>query len=248
MPETLPLSELPDQVGVLVLGGGLAGAAALLTAAERGQFAVLLEGADDVGGSTVKSAGLSAFAGTDEQAAQGIEDSVELLREDLLVTGRHLNQPDLVDLYCREQLPTYRWLRERGIVFGEVHAAAGQSTPRSHPTDSTRLIHVLMRKAGELGARVVLKARAVDLHFDGERVVGAEVQLPDGIRSTVRADAVVIATGGFSRNPALLRRWAPHMTHALAGGAETCQGDGLVLALRLGAGLVDTEHVKGTYG
>ena len=75
-----------------------------------------------------------------------------------------------------------------------------------------------------------------------------DVEVADGSRRTVRADAVVIATGGFSRNPELLSKWAPHMAQALAGGAETCQGDRIVLAMRLGASLVDTEHVKGTYG
>ena len=47
----------------------------------------LLEKTGDFGGITVRSAGLSAFAGTDEQVAQGIADSVELLRKDLLETG-----------------------------------------------------------------------------------------------------------------------------------------------------------------
>jgi len=251
VPDDLPLlPEMPDQVGVLVIGGGLAGAAALLSAAESGQFAVLLEGSDDIGGSTVRSAGLSAFAGTEEQAAQGIEDSVALLRHDLLTTGRNLNQQELVELYCDEQLATYQWLREHRVVFGEVHAAAGQSVPRSHPTDSTRLLHLLMRDAGKLGARVALRTKAVDLELasDGERVLGAVVEMPDGGRRSVRADAVVLATGGFSRNPELLSKWAPHMSKALAGGAETCQGDGLLMGLQLGAGLVDTEHVRGTYG
>src|SRR5919112_1102511 len=84
-------TELPDRVGVLVLGSGLAGCAALLAAAEAGQFAMMLEKTSEIGGSTVKSAGLSAFAGTGEQRAQGIADSVELLRKDLLEVGRHHN-------------------------------------------------------------------------------------------------------------------------------------------------------------
>ena len=52
-------TEIPDRVGVLVLGSGLAGCAALLAAAEAGQFAVMLEKTSEIGGSTVKSAGLS---------------------------------------------------------------------------------------------------------------------------------------------------------------------------------------------
>ena len=53
--------ELPDQVGVIVLGGGLAGAAAMLAAAEEGQYAVLLEKLPVLGGSTIRSAGRGGF-------------------------------------------------------------------------------------------------------------------------------------------------------------------------------------------
>ena len=114
-------SELPDRVGVLVLGGGLAGAAALLAAAEAGQYAVLLEKTDAFGGSTVRSAGLSAFVGTDEQHEQGIADSVELLRKDLLETGGHVNDEALVDLYCER-------------AAGHVPLAQGPRGPlRTHP-------------------------------------------------------------------------------------------------------------------
>ena len=60
-PVGLPIEdELPQRVGVLVLGGGLAGAAALLAAAEAGQYALLLEKLDSFGGSTVRSAGACA--------------------------------------------------------------------------------------------------------------------------------------------------------------------------------------------
>jgi succinate dehydrogenase/fumarate reductase flavoprotein subunit len=111
-PAGLPVDDgLPDRVGVLVLGGGLAGAAALLAAAEAGQYAVLLEKTAAFGGSTVRSAGLSALVGTDEQVEQGFADSLELLRKDLLEVGGHVNDEALVDLYCDEQLATYRWLK-----------------------------------------------------------------------------------------------------------------------------------------
>jgi fumarate reductase flavoprotein subunit len=129
-----------------VLGSGLAGCAALLAAAEAGQFAVMLEKTSEIGGSTVKSAGLSAFAGTEEQVAQGIADSTELLRKDLLEVGRHRNDERLVDLYCEHQLDTYAWLKGHGVRYGDVHAASGQSAPRSHPTDTTAMLCTCSRR------------------------------------------------------------------------------------------------------
>ena len=240
-------TELPDRVGVLVLGSGLAGCAALLAAAEAGQYAVMLEKTSEIGGSTVKSAGLSAFAGTPEQVAQGIADSVELLRKDLLEVGRHRNDERLVDLYCEHQLETHDWLTGHGVVYGEVHAASGQSAPRSHPTDTTAMLVHLLKAAGRLGARLVLDAPAQRLVREGGRVVGVDVRTPQGTHR-VLADAVVIATGGFSQNPELLTRFAPQMEHALRAGGVGCEGDGLLMAWQLGAGVVDTPYIKGTYG
>lgn len=237
-------TELPERVGVLVLGAGLAGCAALLAAAEAGSYALLLEKTGEIGGSTVRSAGLSAFACTDEQAEQGIADSVDLLRKDLLEVGRHRNDPALVDLYCEHQLATYRWLKAHGVVYGEIHAASGQSAPRSHPTDTTRMLVQLLKAAGELGARIMFDAPAGRLLHDGTRVTG--VRLADG--REVLADAVVLGTGGFSMNPELLSAFAPQMEHALRQGGAGNQGDGLKMAMALGAGLRDTPYIKGTYG
>jgi len=244
----LPYEEdLPERVGVLVLGSGLAGCAALLAAAEAGQHALLLEKTGEIGGSTVRSAGLSAYAGTDEQLAQGIADSAELLRKDLLETGKHRNDEALVDLYCAHQLDTYRWLRGHGVRYGEVHAAAGQSVPRSHPTDTTGLLVRLLKAAGRLGARLALDTPARRLVREHGRVVRVDVATADGPRR-ILADAVVLATGGFSRNADLLTRFAPQMEHALRAGGPGCTGDGLLMAWQLGAGVVDTAFIKGTYG
>ena len=144
----------------LVLGSGLAGCAALLAVAEAGRSAVMLEKTDAIGGSTVKSGALLAFSGTDEQQAQGITDSVDLLRKDLLEAGQHRNDEMLVDLYCGQQLDTYQWLRSHGVVYGaEVHAGSGQSVPRSHQTDTTAMVVRLLEAAGQSGARLLFEDR-----------------------------------------------------------------------------------------
>lgn len=247
-PEGLPvMTDLPDRVGVLVIGAGLAGCAALLAAAEAGQYAVLLEKTDAIGGSTVKSAGLSAYAGTDEQREQGIADDVDLLRKDLLEVGRHRNDEALVDLYCAHQLETYRWLKEHGVRYGEIHAASGQSVPRSHPTDTTAMLVHLLRAAGALGARIRFRSPVARLLSDHGRVTGALVETRDGVRE-VLADAVVLATGGFSQSPEMLTTFAPQLEHALRQGGAGNTGDGLQMAMAVGAGLRDTPYIKGTYG
>ncbi|SEG66126.1 fumarate reductase flavoprotein subunit [Thermomonospora echinospora] len=229
---------------VLVIGAGLAGLAAAVSAAESGARVTLCEKRSEIGGSTVLSAGLSAFAGTEEQAAAGIADSTELLRHDLLETGLHRNDPALVDAYCAHQLDTYRWLRGLGVEYGKVHAASGQSVPRSHPTDTRVLVRTLLERALSRGAVFLPDTRAHRLIVEDGAVRG--VLTEEGER--LRADAVVLASGGFSRNPELLTRFAPQMERALRGGAAGSTGDGLLMAWKAGAGVIDTPYVKGTFG
>lgn len=245
---TIPLTtEIPERVGVLVVGGGLAGCASLLAAAEVGQYAMLVESESDIGGSTVKSAGLYAFAGTAEQDEAGIDDSVELLREDLVAVGRGLSDPAMIDLYCNNQYETYIWLKERDIAFGELHAASAQSVPRSHPTDSTGMLHQLLDRAGQLGARVSLNTKVDRLITDGQRVTAVEVTR-DGITKQIMCDAVVLASGGFSRNEHLIDTYAPQLSEAVRGGGVGSRGDGLAMAIELGAATADMDQVRGTYG
>lgn len=247
-PEGLPAeAELPDRVGVLVLGGGLAGAAALLAAAEAGQYALLLEKEKLLGGSTVRSAGLSAWAGSDEQCAQGIEDSVELLRSDLIAVGQGIADERLIDLYCDNQIDTYHWLKGHGVAYGHIHAASGQSVPRSHPTDTTAMLKALYAAAGRLGARLMVGVGAKRLLREGGRVIGVLVER-DGVEHEVRCDAVVLATGGFSQSPEMLARFAPAMRQAIPAGGPGNKGEGMLMAWDLGAGLADLPWIKATYG
>jgi fumarate reductase flavoprotein subunit len=247
----LPTHTLPDGVDVIVVGGGLAGCAAALAAAEAGATVLQLEKLAVTGGSTVLSAGLSAFAGTAEQKAQGIDDSAELLRRDILETGLQISDPALVDVYCREQLPTYHWLKAHGVSYGTVHAASGQSVPRSHPTDTRRMLDLLLARTAELGVQlatgVTVERLEQDDDSDSSRVTGVRVSV-NGQTVRIRSGAVVLATGGFSQNPELLTRFAPQMERALRGGGAGSTGDGLLMALQLGAGVTDTPHIKGTYG
>jgi len=234
-------------VDVLVIGGGLAGLCALNAALETGASALLVEKTASLGGSTVLSSGLMAFAGTEEQRAHGVEDSLESLRADLESTGLGMSVPALLDAYCAEQLSTYRWLQQVGVDFGEPHAGSGQSVARSHPVDTWNLIMELARRARAMGGEIELSTAARRLATDGERVVGVVVDGAHG-EELVDARAVILASGGFSRNEQLLGRVAPAMAAALRAGGEGNTGDGLLMAAKIGAGQADLPFVKGTFG
>ena len=69
---------------VVVVGGGACGMAAAIAARQQDTEVVMLEKEPDVGGNTALSTGSVPAAGTRFQAAAGIEDSPELMAEDIL--------------------------------------------------------------------------------------------------------------------------------------------------------------------
>src|SRR5690606_10939007 len=102
------------------------------------------------------SGGCLAFAGTDLQAANGIEDSAELLASDLLEVGLNENDPALVNAYAQNQLATYQWLRGHGVEFSTViEASSGQSVPRVHTVDPADTVRTLAARCQARG-RVTL--------------------------------------------------------------------------------------------
>jgi fumarate reductase flavoprotein subunit len=90
-----------------------------------------------------------------------------------------------------------------------------------------------------------LSTRATRLVQRGGAVVGVTTAWA---REGVTAGAVVLATGGFSLAEDLLARFAPDQAQAIRVGGAGSRGDGLRMALPLGAGLRDMERIKGTFG
>lgn len=236
----------------VVAGGGAAGFAAALEAARGGADVLLLEKMDEIGGSSAMSGGCLAFAGTDLQRTQGVKDSSELLKRDLIEVGQHQNDVALVDAYVEHQLDTYDWLREQGVEFSpSLDASSGQSVPRVHTVDPADMVRTLAARCRESGrVRVLMSTRAVRLlrRSEDSPVTGLLAEGPHG-QLEIRAEAgVLLASGGFCRNAEMVNQFAPHYAEAVFVGGEGNVGDGLRMAWKLGADLRDMAYIKGTFG
>ncbi|MFA5677667.1 MAG: FAD-dependent oxidoreductase [Pseudomonas sp.] len=236
---------------LLVIGGGLAGFSAALSAAEAGLQVLLLEKTAATGGSSAMSGGCLAFAGTDLQQERGIEDSAELLFRDLVEVGKGECDEALVRAYADNQLATYEWLKQHGVTFQPViETASGQSVPRVHNVDPADMVRQLQQAALNSGRVEVLhQTRARRLLRDmGGRVMGVTAEQAGRTLEIHAERGVVLACGGFVHDREMIHRFAPLYDEAVFIGGEGNEGDGLRMAWALGADVRDMVHIKGTFG
>lgn len=235
-------------IDVIVVGGGAAGWAAALAAAQGGAAVALFEKLAESGGSSALSGGCLAFAGTDLQVAAGVEDSPDKLFEDLREVGQFVNDEALVRTYCDAQNATYAWLKDAGVPFSPViETASGQSVPRVHTVDPADMVRVLRAAAEATGRVEYLPSTSVEAlrQDDTGRVCG--VRLANAADVDARM-GVILASGGFARNAALLEQYAPNYVEAVIVAGAGSNGDGLRMGAAAGAALADMAYIKGTFG
>ncbi|WP_320778698.1 FAD-dependent oxidoreductase [Streptomyces sp. CRN 30] len=237
-----------DALDVIVVGGGGAGLAAAVSAAERGAQVLLFESERELGGSTQLSAGLFTAAGTSVQRGLGVEDTAERHFQHYMDLNQWRLKPGLIRAFCGAAGPTLEWLLGLGLDVPAAESpdahtpglcrAGVEDVWRGHvPRDQGYgLVQVLDRARRERGVEAVLDTRVERLLFEEGRVVGV---VADGIE--VRAGAVVVASGGFAQDPGLLDRYYPEARDAgdslFVVAAPGSRGDHFAFAEQTGAAL-----------
>jgi len=237
LPRTKP--EWEREADVVVVGSGAAGIAAALAAAGRGRRVLLLTKEELGGGSTPLAQGGLA-------AAIGPADDQGLHRQDTLAAGAGLCEPAAVAALVAEAPGEIARLVRRGARLERtaLHLEGGHSRHRIVTAGGDaigREVHRVLRAALLASpVEVLTGCVALDALTDdrdpGGSVGGVLAGLAgdDGTlwTGTVRARAVVLATGGFGQ------------AYATTTNPAGVTGDGLALAARAGAELRDLEFVQ----
>lgn len=216
---------------VLVVGGGNAGFAAALAAAERGRKVVLLEKATEAasGGNSFYTAGatrishsglgeLIEFVEPDERHAASevpAYTAAEYLA-DLSKVSEGRNDPGLSEVLVNESNLTLRWLQGMGLKYRLMYERQAYRTQ-----DGGYLfwggLHVgnvgggkgLMadhRGAAErMGVEVIYDCTATGLIQENGRVCGVRYRTSSE-EGEFRVESVILASGGFEASPELRRQ------------------------------------------
>src|SRR4051812_5454486 len=120
LPELLHAADVEtwsDEVDVIVVGFGIAGACAALEAARAGASVILLERASEYGGTSAMAGGhFYLGGGTAVQQAVGVEDSAEEMFKYLMAVSPDPDE-EKVRAYCEDSVDHFDWIEALGMQF-----------------------------------------------------------------------------------------------------------------------------------
>ncbi|MGV9661921.1 FAD-binding protein [Nocardia niigatensis] len=120
IPEVVPAGDVgdwSDEVDVVVVGAGIAGACAAAEAAAQGARVLVLERAAVAGGTSAMAGGhFYLGAGTPVQVATGHADSVEEMAK-YLTAASAAPDADKIRAYCTDSVEHFHWLERLGFTF-----------------------------------------------------------------------------------------------------------------------------------
>jgi fumarate reductase flavoprotein subunit len=249
--ETAQPGEWDLETDLLVAGAGGCGMVAALRAAQSGARVLLLEKLAHVGGSTQLSTSMIPAAGTRFQRAAGIDDSPEIMANDILSRNGHSADPELTLALCRESAVLVEWLVDEVGVHLELitdFMYGGHSRHRMHSPRQRTGAALVQELVGAVTAdpniTLVVNAPVRTLVVDEQGdVVGAIVETTGTER--VRSRKVILATSGFGANREMLARYCPEIMDALYFGGEGNTGEGILWGGQLGAATENMDSYQG---
>ncbi|MEM0449822.1 MAG: flavocytochrome c [Methanomassiliicoccales archaeon] len=231
------------EIDVAVIGAGACGMIASLAAEEKGAEVLLLEKEKKVGGNTSLSQGMIPAAGTRFQRAAGIEDSPELMAEDIFKKNNYESDPEITLHICRESKNLVEWLVDSIGIHLDIltdFIYPGHSRHRIHAPSTRKGEQIVKELRNIISKRenilLVTQAPVRDLLADKDGgVIGLEVEIFGQGINRVRAKKTILACNGFGNNKEMLKKYIPEMADAFYFGHEGNTGEGILWGMELGA-------------
>ena len=222
---------------VLIIGAGLAGMRAALSAKENGVDVAIVSKVHPVRSHSNAAQGGINAALTDRG------DDWKDHAFDTIKGSDYLGDQDAIEVMCREAGDEIIQMEHMGVIFNRdesgnlgTRAFGGQRQARTFfVADFTgqALLHVLFEQIIKSDVRVYEEWFALSLIIEEGKCCGAVLMdIASGVIEVVKAKSVILATGGLGRV------FEPS-TNALI-----CTGDGIAMAYKAGAALMDMEMVQ----
>ncbi|HIZ95103.1 MAG TPA: FAD-dependent oxidoreductase [Candidatus Ligilactobacillus excrementavium] len=221
---------------VVIVGGGLSGLAAAISAREKNLTTLVLEKGRTIGGNGnyVEGAmGVDSYL----QKKQNVKiNKLALLHEELNyshyeASARHLKK--FID-YSGQ---TIDWLHSLGVKFNAV-SKQGDSWSTIHPFTGGghAAVQTMYNTAVKADAEFISSTSAQKVLIQNGQICGLIIRNEaTGQERHLTTNNIILATGGYVDNPELVRKKSPFSDRLLTVSNGKATGDGLQLAWAVGA-------------
>ena len=244
------MTERRVDADLAIIGGGAAGIAAALEAKAAGAKVVLLEQDNALGGTAATSGGGCFIVGTPLQESQGIHDTPDLAFEDWVAWGRGAVDEVWARYYIEHTLhDLYFWAEKHGAKWMDLKFQEGNRVFRWHRPDGNGfglMAALVSSMHAHAAAEVFTGTRADALLTDNGRVSGVRAtDITNGDTTEIRSRTVLVATGGFNSNLAMVLEAKPELRgyRVMEGSGRGATGSGHKLIRELGGHLTHMEDI-----
>jgi succinate dehydrogenase/fumarate reductase flavoprotein subunit len=222
---------------VVVIGAGVSGLAAAITARDLGASVISVDENFDIGGRGILSGGRVHLGGGHAlQQKAGIKDSADQIFKDWIrfdAAVAKYSDRDLVRVFADENVATFDFLIENGVQFHEkpIGPEAASTVPRTFVTlewhipdqvyapgggrNGSGLVRRLEESARKKGVQILLRHEMKSIIRErpaGGKVLGITVAQGGGMLNIEARRGVIIATGGHTGNVNFRRMFDPRLT------------------------------------
>jgi fumarate reductase flavoprotein subunit len=225
---------------LVVIGGGGAGMTAALTATQNGvKHVIVLEKQPYIGGNSALAGGDIFAVGSPQQKAAGITTTIdEKFKETMAFHHYDWADSRIVRVWFERSSETIQWLISNGapFIWGERSFVLANATG---PTGNFgNVIKMLASKFEEKGGEILLNTTAKKILRNPQgKITGVLAVDGQGKEILIKANAVVLASGGFTGSQTLLGKYFPGDEHIFTEATLDNLGDGIQLAGSAGAAL-----------
>ena len=245
-----------EEIDVVVVGSGFAGLAAAAEAAKAGAKTVILEKMPTYGGNSIINGGV--YAAWDSQLhyreKKGYgEDSVDRHAADTVKGGDFFPIPALTRVLAEGSPDALNWMIDEGgcKLRDSLSRAGGHTAYRTHTVEEgvgkgfTEPLRKIAEKNGMMPMRLENEVTWIWRAVEGGPVLGVEVKSGRKVSNIKVNRALVLASGGFSRDMKMRTDHFPFLTEKFVStNHKGATGEMIRFAQQIGADTLQMNFIQ----